>query len=210
MPYTHTALQLFATVGYPGLCALLLVAALGIGAPIPGAALLLALGALSGARGGPNLLALASVALLGLVAGHAADYWAGRLGFRLLLVRFTAISRRAPWLHTLVNRSRRTGWPALLLFLSRFLLTPVASPVSLLVGAARVRFGRYLALETPGTAIYVAANLALGHALGPRAVGGGAGLLLFWLVVTALTLLPFALLWLASRLVVRMKLGPAL
>lgn len=207
MTYAHAALQLFATVGYPGLAVVFFVAALGIGAPIPVTALLLTLGALGSARGGPSLGALAGAALLSLGAGHAVDFWCGRMGNRLLAARLTGAFARFAWLRRLSHNPPRGGF-TFLIFLSRFLLTPVASPISVVAGMARVPFVRYLGLEAAGTSVYVLANLALGAILGPRALSGGGGLLLFWLAVALLTLLPAALLWLAPRLGVGPRTGP--
>jgi membrane protein DedA with SNARE-associated domain len=198
MPYVHAVLHLLATVGYPGLAIVLFVAALGIGAPIPVTALLLVTGALSGSPGGPRMIPIAVLAVLAIVCGHSADYAGGRLGNHLLAPRLSRTLDRLGSVRQFMASSHSAGLQALLLLLSRFLLTPLASPVSLLAGIIRVPIGLYLGLEALGTVIYVGGNLLLGHLFGPSAFGGG-GLLLFWLVVVALTVLPVALLRLTPR-----------
>jgi membrane-associated protein len=198
MLYAQAVLHLFASVGYLGLAALLFLAALGIGAPIPVTALLLVTGALSGTQGGPNAVAVAVLAVLGLTCGHATDYLCGRLGTRVFAPRLSRALDRLNGVRQILESPRSTSGRTLLLFLSRFILTPVASPVSLFAGVIRMPVGLYLALETAGTAVYVAGNLLLGHLFGPHAFGGG-GLILFWLVVAGLTLLPIALIRRVSR-----------
>lgn len=56
---------------------------------------------------------------------------------------------------------------SLLIFITRCLLTPLAGPVSLLAGAARIAVPRYLVWELAGTALYFCGYLALGRLLGP-------------------------------------------
>ena len=76
---------------------------------------------------------------------------------------------------------------------------PVASPVSLLAGVTRMPFGRYLALEALGEAIYVLGNLALGRIFGPRLLEHGNLLFVAWGLVALATLVPVVLAWLVAR-----------
>jgi membrane-associated protein len=196
----HAVLQLMATYGYPGLLALMFVAALGIAAPIPVTLLLVTLGSLSSWPGGPSLPLLAVAAVAGATCGHSTDYWCGRLGTRLVS-RWLARAQRAPAVGGLLDAAiRLRGGRALLVFLSRFLLSPIASPVSLFAGATRMRFALYLCLEALGSAVYVLSDLLLGRAFGSGLLAHGAALPAFWLAVAALTMLPLALLRLANRL----------
>jgi membrane-associated protein len=199
MPNAHIVLHLMATYGYPGLLLAMFLAALGIGAPIPVTALLLTLGALSGSRGGPSFVLLAAAGLVGAVGGHLGDYWAGRAGTNLILRRLQP-TRPGAVVHRLFQRATRLrGGRWLLVFVSRFLLTPIASPVSLLAGLTRMPFGRYLALETLGEAIYVLGNLTLGRIFGPRLLAHSNMLFVAWGLVALATLVPVGLVWLASR-----------
>ncbi len=198
MSYAHAVLHLLATVGYPGLAVVLFIAALGIGAPIPVTALLLVVGALSGTPGGPSTFPIAALAVFAIVCGHSVDYACGRLGNRLLVGRLSRALDRLGGSRHLLGSSKSTRARALPLFLSRFLLTPLASLVSVLAGMIGVPAGLFLGLEALGTAIYVGGSLVVGHLFGPRAFEGN-GLLLFWLIVAALTLLPVGILRLAPR-----------
>ena len=193
MPNAHSVLSLIGTYGYLGLFAAVGVGALGIGVPIPVTALLLTIGALSGAHGGPSLALAAAAALAGVVVGHNVDYWCGRLGNQLLQ-RWLSRPREERGARALLSRALQLrGGRAALVFFSRFLLTSIASPVSLLAGATRMAFGWYLCIEVSGEAIYVLGNLALGRIFGVGLLAHGVPLA-FWLVVAALTLAPLALL----------------
>lgn len=202
MPHADAINSLVATYGALGLFAVVGVGALGIGVPIPVTALLLTIGALSGARGGPDFALVAVAALLGAVAGHLVDYWTGRLGNRLLQ-RWLDRSRSDRGVGALVRWALRLrGGRSLLVFLTRFLLTSIASPVSLLAGTSGMPFGRYLVLEVGGEAIYVLGNLTLGRVFGDALLAHGVPVA-FWLAVAALTVAPLVLLrgitWALSR-----------
>jgi membrane-associated protein len=193
MPDATSALHLVATYGYPALIALMGLAALGVGAPIPVRVLLLALGALSASPGGPSLLLLALSGIFGAAVGHSGDYWAGRLGgaaigrrlARLVRTRGqAALERHAP----LVRGGSETA-----VLLSRTLLTPIASPISLLAGAAGMHFATFLALELMGDAVYVLGNLILGRIFGAGLLERGGAVPAFWIIVALATVLPFLL-----------------
>lgn len=200
MPNTSLVLHFLGTYGPLGLLAAVFIAAVGIGAPIPVTALLLTLGTLSASSDGPSYTALALASIAGISAGHTVDYWVGRLGSRAIgnwIGKRYARATGSGWMRGIM---RARGGQSLLTFLSRFLLTPIASLVSLLAGATRMRFGRYTVLEVAGTAIYVLGNLTLGRAFGPRLLARGGTVPVFWLGVGVLTLLPVALVRLATAL----------
>lgn len=203
MPDTHTALQFLATYGYPGLYAVLAVATLGIGIPVPVTALVLTLGALSGAPDGPALLPLAAAGILGATTGHSGDYWFGRLGHTRVDRWLARVRRNATVAALLHGSERMRGGRALLLFLTRFLLTPIASPVSVLSGATGMRYRPYLVIELAGSAVYIVGNLTLGRIFGQGLLTNGAALPAFWLAVASVTLLPLTLMRLAPRLLNR-------
>lgn len=205
----HIATQLIATYGYLGLFAAVFVAAVGIGAPIPVTALLLTVGALSASRGGPSVAALSLAGIAGATGGHMVDYWFGRLGNRLAR-SWLARAQRRPGVHSVLERVLRLrGGRALLLFVSRFVLTPIASPVSMLAGVTRLGFGVCLGLEVCGTAIYVLGNLTLGRIFGATLLAQGGALPAFWVVVAVATLAPVALIRLALYIVTRTRIGAA-
>lgn len=211
MPDTHTILQFLATYGYPGLYVVLAVATLGIGIPVPVTALMLALGALSGAPGGPAFLPLAAAGILGATTGHSGDYWFGRLGHALVERWMARIQRNATVAALLRGSARSRGSRALLVFLSRFVLTPVASPVSIFAGVTGMAYKPYLLIELAGSTIYVVGNLMLGRTFGQGLLTNGAALPAFWLAIAVVTLLPVALVRLAPRVLNRVhsEVAPA-
>jgi membrane protein DedA with SNARE-associated domain len=97
------------------------------------------------------------------------------------------------------------GGYATLTFISRFVLTPVASPVSLLAGVSHMRAGLYLALEVLGEGIFVLGTLTLGRVFGARLLEQSATLPLFGLLIAAAILLPIALVRLATHLLARKR-----
>jgi membrane-associated protein len=193
MPDATSTLHLVATYGYPALIALAFLAALGIGAPIPLRLLLLALGALSASPGGPNVLLLALCSILGAAAGHSGDYWAGRLGGAALGRRLARLIGRRGQTALERHAALVRGGSESAVLLSRILLTPIASPISLLAGAADMRFPTFLALELLGDAVYIPGNLALGRIFGAGLLEHGGEVPAFWIVVALATVLPFLL-----------------
>jgi membrane protein DedA with SNARE-associated domain len=207
MPSTHGVLHLIAAYGYLGLLAIAGVAATGIGVPIPLTGLLVTLGALSGAHGGPSFSGLALASILGVTAGHTVDYWLGRLGNQVA-VRGLARVQAHPGISGLLQRALRLrAGRTLLVFLSRFLLTSIASPVSILAGATGMRLGLYLGLEVLGSSIYGVGALTLGRVYGPSLLAHGAMVPAFWIAVAGATITPLALIWLAARAFGRSRAG---
>jgi membrane protein DedA with SNARE-associated domain len=187
-------LQLVMVYGYLGLFAAAFVAALGIGVPIPLTALLLTLGAYSATPHGPSFAAVAAAGLAGVAGGHLVVYGVGRLGGRHLAGRLARFERQSRLRRVVQATSRLRGGRPLLVFLSRFLLTSIASPVSLFAGVTRMPFAAYLALEGAGESLYVLGTLGIGRAFGAHLTAPGDGLLLVWVVVAVATLLPLVLL----------------
>lgn len=209
MPNAPELFHYLGIYGPLGLLVAVFVAALGIGAPIPVTAVLLTLGTLSASPDGPSYMALALAGIAGITAGHTADYWIGRLGSHAIggwMARRYQRSTGHIWMR---NAMRMRGGQTLLTFLSRFLLTPLASLISLLAGVTRMQPGRYIALEVSGTAIYVLGNLTLGRALGPHLLAQGGTMPIFWMSVGVLTLLPLALVRLTAYILDRRTPGEA-
>ena len=187
--------QLAASYGYPALALIVLLAAAGVPLPVPVMALLVAAGALSAQPHGPSWIILALCGIPAAAAGHSLDYWLGRAGSPLV----------KHWQHRLEQRfggtalhhahtGRWSGGP-LLVFLTRWTLTALASPVATLAGAVRMPYRVFLAAEVAGEAIYVCGLLALGRLLGPALPRGGLFAPAFWIgfavvVLAAMALLP--------------------
>jgi membrane protein DedA with SNARE-associated domain len=133
---------------------------------------------------------LAIIAIAAAALGHSLDYWLGRAGSPLLRRWREHPGRRL--VGSAVTRAERelarnTG---LLILLTRFLLTPFASPVSALAGVERYPFSRYLALEVLGQTIYFCGYLTLGRALGPALARNGLTIVLFFGAMAVIVLLP--------------------
>lgn len=128
------------------LAGVLFMAALGI--PLPATMLLMAAGAFA-QQGVLDAEGAATVALVAATAGDGCSYLVGRFGAALLRVR--------PQVATGPSRAERlfARWGGWSVFLTRFLLTPMALPVNLLAGATRYPWGRYIATVLAGELIWV-------------------------------------------------------
>jgi membrane protein DedA with SNARE-associated domain len=60
-----------------------------------------------------------------------------------------------------------------MIFLTRFALTPLATPVSLVAGASRLQLSTFLLWDVLGEGIFVVGNLALGRFLSARGLSIG-------------------------------------
>ncbi len=203
----HAILDLIARYGYPGLLVMLFVAALGIGAPIPVTLLLLTLGALSATAGGPDFVLLALVCVPGLVGGHCVNFACGRLGNRLMERWFDKAMARLGVRDFYASASRLRGGGVLVVFLTRFLLTPIACPIGFLAGVTRMETRVYLAVEVPGTMIYVLGNMILGRLFGKDLLKEGGIAPLFWIVVAVAVIVPIVLVRFAPGVFARLSQG---
>jgi membrane-associated protein len=152
---TDTLLTTVLAYGAPALGLALLVVALGI--PLPATLLLLASGAFV-RQGSLDAWVALGLGLLGSVLGDSGSYCLGRCGGVLVLRR---IEGRALWRQARATFERRG---ALAIFLTRFLLTPLALPTNLLAGSSRYAYGRFLALDALGELIWIALYGGLGYA----------------------------------------------
>jgi membrane-associated protein len=132
----------------------LFLAALGL--PLPASMLLIAAGAF--VRQG--ILPLHSAALAGLagaVAGDACSYLLGRFaGHRLPL----ALTTSAQWQRAAELFARWGSWG---IWVTRFLLTPLALPVNLLAGSTRYPWQRFMGVVVLGELMWVLLFGGLGH-----------------------------------------------
>jgi membrane protein DedA with SNARE-associated domain len=152
---TDTLLTAVLAYGAPALGLALLIVALGI--PLPATLLLLASGAFV-RQGVLDAWVALGLGLLGSVLGDSGSYCLGRCGGTLVLRR---IEGRALWRQARATFERRG---ALAIFMTRFLLTPLALPTNLLAGSSRYAYGRFLALDALGELIWIALYGGLGYA----------------------------------------------
>lgn len=187
-----------AQYGYLALVALVFVSTLG--APLPITGVLISLGALSAVARGPSLVVVALLALGATVAGDVVAYSAGWAGGVPLLrwAKRDPHSHRARALTRAEAALKRYG--PLILFLSRFLFTAIATPVTVLVGATRLRRRAFLGWDIAGKAIYVLGNLLIGRLFGASLGAHTSGAVFWWSIVAVAVLVPLATA-LAARLV---------
>lgn len=143
------------TYGAPALSAALLLSAFGV--PLPGAMFLLAAGAFV-SQGVLDGRLLAPVALIAVIAGDSGSYWLGRHVVGAVVVR--RVEGTAAWRKAQSTFDRRGG---VTVFLTRFLLTPLATPTNLIAGSSRYSYGRFLFFSAAGEVIWVAGYGALGY-----------------------------------------------
>lgn len=189
-PDAGSLVQLMSLYGYPLIVGILFIGSAGL--PLPLSFALVLLGALSTGHGGPDFLLLTLSGTAASVAGDLADYAAGRVGGVRLLRWLYRRERRliGPPIVRANRLLRRHG--GIVIFLSRFLITAAASPVSLLVGISRLKLSRFLIWDIAGEAIFVAGNLLIGRFLGGSLEEQGDLAPLFWILGIAGILLPFA------------------
>lgn len=163
--------QMVTQYGYPVLIGVALIAAAGL--PLPLTSLLLALGALSGVRSGPDFTLLVLFGTLGSVAGDLVDYSAGRFGGAPLL-GWLSRHRRLQGARLERARQHLEQRGGLAIFFTRFILTAVASPISIIVGASRLKPLVFLGWDAAGEFLYVLGTLLLGRIFGGDLAEDGA------------------------------------
>ena len=185
---------------YGDLALVLIVFVAALGAPLPITGLLVSLGALSAAPGGPNLALIAPLALLASVAGDIVVYAAGWMGGQPLLrwARRDPRSRLGRALAEAETALKRFGVP--ILFLSRFLFTAIAGPITLLVGATHLRRRAFASWDVAGKAIYVLGNLLVGRLFGAGLGARTSGAVFWWSIAAVAIIVPLGTA-LAARLV---------
>lgn len=134
--------------------AALFLAAFGV--PLPATMLLMAAGAFIRQGVFPAEGAVLA-GVVGAVAGDGCSYLLGRLGLRLVPERLVASES---WNRAVALFARWGGWSV---FLTRFLLTPVALPVNLLAGSTRYAWGRFMVAVVAGEVIWVLLFGGIGH-----------------------------------------------
>ncbi|GER85719.1 MAG: DedA family protein [Thermogemmatispora sp.] len=198
LPYLVNWLQEY---GYPALWGLVFVGAAGI--PLPITLLLLAAGAFA-VLGDYNLGLLVVLAMSAAVAGDSVGYSLGRRwGSRLLdylehsprhWIPQQALSRARQLFH------QRGGWA---IFLGRTVFSAIGVPITLLSGAERYPYRKFLLFDALGELVGVGLPLSLGFLFGAswEAVGEILGTISLLLLALALaTWLSYRLLLLLRRL----------
>lgn len=154
--------------------AVLFLAAFGI--PLPATALVLASGAFV-QQGLMQPHWTFAVGLLAAVSGDTASFFVGRLGARWVDARFAVTPA---WQSARDYLHRRGG---IAIFLTRWMVTPLALPTNLIAGSSGYPFSRFATADIIGEAVWLLVYGSLGYALGSNwelindVAGDAAGLL---------------------------------
>jgi len=184
------------TAGYPMLALAVLIGA--VGAPLPLSAVLAAAAALA-RQGHLQVGALFGVCVVAALAGDCLGYALGRHGLSRLPIAARFAGRhqsRSRWWTLGVGLC---GSMAFLIFITRWAFTAPAPVVNVVAGARHYSWGRFLAADLSGEALWVALSLAPGYLLGELGTTGivlavGVCLVPLILVLAARSLLPTRLL----------------
>jgi membrane protein DedA with SNARE-associated domain len=154
---TGTLLTAIITYG-PALLAVVLFVG-GLGVPLPGAILLMAGGAFI-RQGVLEMHTALPLALLGVVAGDMTSYAMGRFAGEFMQRRFGATTT---WQSAEATLRKRGG---IAVYLTRWLLTPLAIPTNLVTGASRYPALAFLGYDLAGEITWIALYAGLGYTVG--------------------------------------------
>jgi membrane protein DedA with SNARE-associated domain len=147
------------TYGAFAVGAVLLLAAVGV--PLPSTFFVLASGAFI-QQGVLDPYSTAAVALVSAVLGDTFSYGIGRLLRRPILARF---GQSVAWRNAEVYFNRRG---AIAIYLTRWLLTPLAVPINLVAGSSRYPVGHFVGFATAGELTWLATYGTLGYMFGSQ------------------------------------------
>lgn len=149
----------FITFGSPMLALALLLGALGI--PLPGTFFVIASGAFI-RQGVLDIYSTPVLALFGTVSGDTLSYGLGRLARVAIKNRF---GQSATWQRAEATLEQRGG---LAVYLTRWLLTPIAVPTNLAAGSGGYPLWKFLLYDTAGEITWLILFGSLGYAFGSQ------------------------------------------
>ena len=164
MSLTDYLLGTLGLYGPPVLFAVLLVGAVGL--PTPGSLLLLVAGSFV-EQGEMGLWPVLLLGFAGAVIGDNIGFAVGRWGGRRLSLRLSRRFGGERRLRSAEEWLKRWGDGAV--FLSRWLLSPLGSPVNLVAGASGYPWRRFLFYDLVGEALWVVIYVLLGEFFGDGA-----------------------------------------
>lgn len=147
------------TYGTPAFGLALLLGALGL--PLPGTLLVIAAGAFV-RQGVLDGLTASSFGLIGAVVGDGLSYVLGRFAKRWVRSRLGASTA---WQKAQATFNRSGG---VAIYLTRFLLTPLAIPTNLIAGSSGYAFWRFLSYDVAGELTWLALYGGLGYIFGSQ------------------------------------------
>jgi len=133
----------------------------GLGLPLPGTLFLLATGAFI-RQGVMDWATTLGLGLFGVILGDSASYAMGRLAGDRVQRRF---NRSTAWQSAQGAFARRGGTA---IYLTRFLLTPLAIPTNLIAGGSRYVFWRFLGYDVAGELTWMVLYGGLGYLVGSQ------------------------------------------
>lgn len=156
---SDTILSYVAIYGVSVLCLVIFLAALGI--PLPSTFCVLAGGAFV-QQGVLDLPSTILLVLLGAVLGDTLSYGIGRVLRRPIQARY---AQSAGWLKAEAYVAQRGG---LAIYLTRWLLTPIAVPVNLVAGSSGYSVQRFVSYDTAGEMTWIIVYGTLGYVFGSQ------------------------------------------
>jgi membrane protein DedA with SNARE-associated domain len=133
----------------------------GLGVPFPATIIVIAVGAFC-RQGFLSWPVAGLVALTCVVLGDCLSYALGRYARESVLHRFRGSAR---WAQAEMSFQR---WGSLSVFLTRFLITGIATPVNLIAGTSNFSFRRFLIYDLSGEAIWIFGYGGLGYLFGTQ------------------------------------------
>jgi membrane protein DedA with SNARE-associated domain len=152
-------LTIIVTYGAFALGAVVFLAAVGL--PIPSTFFVLAGGAFI-EQGVLSLPSTVIIVLVCAVLGDTTSYGIGRLLRHIVIAR---VGETAPWRSAEAYFQRRG---ALAIYLSRFLLTPIAVPINLVAGSSEYAATRFVGFAAAGELTWLALFGSLGYMFGSQ------------------------------------------
>ncbi len=145
--------------GSPMVAGVLLIGALGL--PVPGTLIVIATGAFV-RQEFLDIYTTPFLGFLGVVSGDVIGYNLGRFANKWIEQRF---SKAAAWHRTQKLFKRRGG---VAVYLTRWLLTPLALPTNLIAGSSRYSFWKFLLFDATGELTWLMLYGGLGYAFGSQ------------------------------------------
>ncbi len=133
-----------------------------VGVPVPASMLMLAAGGFA-AAGDLEVWQVAFAALLGAGVGDQTAYWAARKGGAPLVDRIATGAREQ-----LLDRARAqvAARGTLAVFLTRWLISPLAPYANLIAGASRMRWLPFASAAVAGELVWVGVYVGAGYTFG--------------------------------------------
>jgi membrane-associated protein len=148
--------------GYPVLFGVVLIGALGV--PVPANLTLLAAGGFV-AQGELELLPVVGMVFAAAVLGDCVVYGVAGLGGERLVERHGPRIGLGPE-RLAAARARIGGWMSLSVFVTRWLLTPLAVPTAVVAGLSRHHVVAFVASVAAGELLWTALYVGLGYFFG--------------------------------------------